>query len=429
MSLRNVASGLTAVSTLEFSSLPLNSISAKSGETITVVMRGQSPAAHAEAILAHYNFTKADEAKFEELYGFDLRQNLTDAYTRKDDRTAHTPLGKGLYRVEIPIPKELAAQIHAVKAVNRQTAAQPQNMKQAIAERQGLDQSAILRSQLESRLPDTNNAPLRSAMPVPAPVPTPPPIPPDKSEYIGIDKVELPTTPENAGMLTVTIQTFIPFERVDGPNNPFSTPFAPALGNFEGDGRDVDQRTVNKNGKPDAATYRTRQTIDIDLNMPEGLDIPCDVSLQCISDRDIGVSRDLSRWDNKTPMRQDQAKGYTIQAMARREGNTIIIKAEEDEGNPLIKGAPGITYRLKIKIEKQPDGTMTMTTAGLHDHFPGYEVFVSRPNTSEADKKLVYGFDPRTKGYTPRNLFDDYGFGQQWVTTKTNIVPTEKKEQ
>ena len=31
-----------------------------------------------------------------------------------------------------------------------------------------------------------------------------------------------------------------------------------------------------------------------------------------------------------------------------------------------------------LRIEKQSDGTMKMTTSGLHDGFPGYEMFVSR---------------------------------------------------
>jgi hypothetical protein len=426
MSLRNIASGVHTLSALEFGSVPLNSVG-KGGETITVIMRGQTPAAHADAILAHYKFTKTDEAKFKELYGFDLRQDLTDAYARKDNRAAHTALGKGLYKVEIPIPKELLAQIRAVKEANRQPAAQPQDIKQAVAERNGYDQSAVLRSQIESRLPTTNSKTLLLSVPIPAPAPIPLP---DRSEYISAEKVELPTTPENANKLTITIQTFIPMERVDAPNNPLNTPFAPAIGNFEGDGRDVDQRTINKNGKLDAATYRTRQTIDIDLNMPEVVDVPCTVKVsQCISTPNTGISADLSRWDNKTPLRQAQATGETIKATARREGNTIIIEAKEDEGNPLVKGAPGITYDLKIKIEKQADGTMTMTTAGSHDHFPGYEVFVSRPNASESDKKLVYGFDPRTKGNTPLGLFDDYGLAPQQVITKTKIVPMEKKAQ
>lgn len=69
MSLRNVASGAHTLPALEFGSVPLKSTN-KDGEKITVTMRGQTPAAHADAILAHYNFTKADETKFKELYGF-----------------------------------------------------------------------------------------------------------------------------------------------------------------------------------------------------------------------------------------------------------------------------------------------------------------------------------------------------------------------
>lgn len=161
MSFRNVASGLKTVSAFEFASSPFNSVG-KGGETITVTMRGQTPAAHADAILGHYKFTKADEAKFKELYGFDLRQNLTDAYTRKDNRAAHTSLGKGLYRVEIPIPKELLAQIRAVKSAN-----QPQEPRQTVAEKNGYDQSSLMRARIENSFPN-------SSVSQPAPMPVNP---------------------------------------------------------------------------------------------------------------------------------------------------------------------------------------------------------------------------------------------------------------
>ncbi len=159
MSFRNVASGLNTVSAFEFASSPLNFIG-RGGETITVKMRGQTPAAHADAILGHYKFTKTDEAKFKKLYGFDLRQDLTDAYTRKDNKAAHSALGKGLYQVEIPIPKELLAQIRAVKSAN-----QPQEPKQTVAEKNGYDASNLLRNRLENQLPNPQ--------PIPQPAPTP----------------------------------------------------------------------------------------------------------------------------------------------------------------------------------------------------------------------------------------------------------------
>ena len=70
---------------------------------------------------------------------------------------------------------------------------------------------------------------------------------------------------------------------------------------------------------------------------------------------------------------------------------------------------------------------MKMTTSGLHDGFPGYEMFVSRPNANEADKKLVYGFDPRTVGNTPLALAGEI-FGQQVISTQTTITPTTSSQ-
>lgn len=194
MSLRNINSGLNTLSALEFGSLPLNLSAGKGGETITVTMRGQTPAAHADAILEHYKFTKADEAKFKELYGFDLRQNLTDAYSKKDNRAAHTPFGKGLYKVEIPIPKELLSQIRTVKEANRQPIAQPKNVNQAVAEKNAYDQSSLTRAKVENSFP--NNS-------IPQPVPQPHPTPISTVSDVG----NSPDLPESVRLAVKTMES------------------------------------------------------------------------------------------------------------------------------------------------------------------------------------------------------------------------------
>ena len=89
--------------------------SATDDEKITVVMNGQTPEAHAEAILRHYGFSKADEKAFQEKFGYDLRKNLTATYRRNDIKSAHKSLGNNRYQVQIPLPKSLLAQIEAVK--------------------------------------------------------------------------------------------------------------------------------------------------------------------------------------------------------------------------------------------------------------------------------------------------------------------------
>lgn len=452
MSLKNV-SALGASSALALKSLPLNSGN-KGGETITVTMRGQTPAAHAEAILAHYKFTRADETRFKELFGYDLRQHLTDSYAKNDDRQAHTALGRGLYRVVVPVDKQLLEQIREVKNAGGQQV-KSQSIKQAQAEKIGVDRASLLRAETEKKLsPDTNRkatAGDAASTKITDNVQLSPHFQLDENGVVGIDKVELPTTTENAGKLSVTIETFIPFDRVTAMNNPYDAPFESAFGRYEGDNRDVGQQKVLKDGKIEDATYRTVQRMDVDLNMPEGVDIPCTVEAsQCIQDKNAGMSRDYSIRDDNLKLREDRATGKTMKATARREGDTITITAGGNEGNPLITGAPGITYNLKITIKKDGEsGKATITVEGAHDHFPAYEVFVSR--TKDDEKKLIYGFDPRTKGYTPLSLMDDTTFtqdeavktmrptsplgfpprmtqGQKLVKTQTTIVPVTNGE-
>lgn len=72
------------------------------------------------------------------------------------------------------------------------------------------------------------------------------------------------------------------------------------------------------------------------------------------------------------------------------------------------------------QIEKQPDGTMTMTTSGLHDHFPGYEIFVVR-SAELSEQKLIYGFDPRQGQADPPKVFSIPGQGVYLADTVTGF--------
>ncbi len=140
-------------------------------ERITVTMKGTTPAAHADAILKHFGMSKVDERAFEEKFGYDLRQYLTDNYSKNDSAKSHRAVGGGKYEVLIPISSGLIGQIKQAKS-ERQTAAvgaPTANPNQVIAERNGYDQSAQTRSQLEKKLPPTPS-------PTPSPHPTPTPI-------------------------------------------------------------------------------------------------------------------------------------------------------------------------------------------------------------------------------------------------------------
>lgn len=84
-------------------------------ELISVRMKGETPEAHAAAILAYYNFTKADEDTFKVKFGFDLRQSFIERFKSNDDPTSHRAVGKGNFDVKIPIDRSLVKQIEAIK--------------------------------------------------------------------------------------------------------------------------------------------------------------------------------------------------------------------------------------------------------------------------------------------------------------------------
>jgi hypothetical protein len=143
--------------------LRLNNFSsfAKDGEKITVVMKGQSAEAHAQAILDKFKFSSADEKKFKEKFGYDLRKTITESYRSKDDKTSHKPLGNGFYQTTIPIDKEMLAQIREIKPKAKQSAKvkvqtnptqSPSNPNDAIAGKNGIGNTQNNRAKFDELL-------------------------------------------------------------------------------------------------------------------------------------------------------------------------------------------------------------------------------------------------------------------------------------
>lgn len=153
----------------------------KGDVTITVTMKGTTPAAHAEAILKHFGMSRADEQAFKEKYGYDLRQTLVDSYAKSDEPKAHVAIGGGNYRVNIELPGSLVEKIKQIKS-RSQPAIVPtptQTPNQVIAGRNGYDRSAQTRNQIERNLlpsPATAQQ-TASATPQPQAHPTPMPTP------------------------------------------------------------------------------------------------------------------------------------------------------------------------------------------------------------------------------------------------------------
>jgi hypothetical protein len=162
---------------LDGANVKTNSPNKNNGDvTITVTMRGTTPAAHADAILRHFGISRADEQAFKEKYGYDLRQSLADNYSKNDNAKSHYAVGGGNYRDDIPISGGLVAQIKQIKSQQQPTptvVATP-SPNQVFAERNGYDQSVQTRNQIERNLPSATTAqPTPSPTPQPHPTPTP----------------------------------------------------------------------------------------------------------------------------------------------------------------------------------------------------------------------------------------------------------------
>ncbi len=69
--------------------------------------------------------------------------------------------------------------------------------------------------------------------------------------------------------------------------------------------------------------------------------------------------------------------------------------------------APAITYDLTVLIASQgADKPLSVAIFGTIDGFPGYEVTVTRPESQNKSERLVWSFNPGTKGNTPICLLD-----------------------
>jgi hypothetical protein len=87
----------------------------KTDTVIIVRIKGETGEAHAAAILAYFGFTTANEAAFQQKYGYSLREHFTEFYSKNDSRRSHKHLGKNVFEVRIPIPADLYTKIKEIK--------------------------------------------------------------------------------------------------------------------------------------------------------------------------------------------------------------------------------------------------------------------------------------------------------------------------
>jgi hypothetical protein len=160
---------------------------------------------------------------------------------------------------------------------------------------------------------------------------------------------------------------------------------------FGGDDRNV--------GEPGG--FRTQQIINIETDPGKNSGNPQVGPIN----RDTGPSFELSGPGGER-IDRGKASGETLGGeVTRDESGVVNIHVYGNEPNPLVSGAPGITYNFDIKVQSEgTQGNATVSVTGEHDKFPGYEIVVSRPELPKTQSTVVYQHDPRKTGDTALSL-------------------------
>jgi hypothetical protein len=252
-------------------------------------------------------------------------------------------------------------------------------------------------------------------------------IPPTKAESL---PVEIPVPEVARGErvevilckieLDVTINTFIPHNNVDHPNNwVFGDDTV-----FAGDNRisgSPARATWNENG-----SHRTQQKlklVSIQSIDPNGLvddSFDSDGNGTLDSDRyvHIGESHEFEKTSSLDPSGNLTAtawadtalgdshlmvgKGTASSSSVWIESTTWLgprkleVKCRCDSPNPLVSYAPGIGYTLKITVDYTDMTATKYSLEGSHDGFPAFEVYLNRVR--------VHHYDPLVTGEGPISL-------------------------
>lgn len=176
--------------------------------------------------------------------------------------------------------------------------------------------------------------------------------------------------------LKVELNTFIPQQSVDAPL---------WMGTFSGDNRSVGQ----------TGTHRTQHTINVESDPSRNP--PYRVSIGV----DIGETHKLDE-NGKTiktataPRNELSAEQWKVD-----KDGSIVVDLSGNGKNPLVTGAPGITYDMELRLKPNANGTWSVNAKGTHDEFPGYEVIAK---VGDGQPVVVHGYDPREHDNGPMNL-------------------------
>jgi hypothetical protein len=222
----------------------------------------------------------------------------------------------------------------------------------------------------------------------------------------GMDRTPLglrpsPTDPASGveqPVLSVEVNAFIPDEQITTPW------YVPDGGTFIGDGRGVGED----------GTQRTQQQILVyaDPSEPSGyrVEVPAD----------IGLTQRVDDEGNVVETGEAPLSGLQAEVIEVREDGTIVVTMTGQAADPLVTGAPGLSYEMTVEMKPNPNGTWTVTATGKHDSFPGYEVLAT---VGDGEQQVVYGYDPGYNGAGAFGLFEGEGGlpGLIWGDSRVDV--------
>ncbi len=91
----------------------------------------------------------------------------------------------------------------------------------------------------------------------------------------------------------------------------------------------------------------------------------------------------------------------------------VSITCRCEASNPLVTGAPAISYSIVIIIDKTDPAAPKYSITGTHDGFPAYVIYINN--------KRVYQYDPLATGEGPLSLFPPEEHDVNETTSHINL--------
>jgi len=201
--------------------------------------------------------------------------------------------------------------------------------------------------------------------------------------------------PDGEEKVKIIIRTFIPEKTVTVPGGVGGDPglLMPANKVYQGDDRKVGEHPER---------FRTEQIIIIETDRSKngnGKDIVVK------NDSAPGLTRrffsDGSSIEGRAQVNSDARGVYTVVGQ-----EFITVTATSSAGNPLNPEAPPISYSVDIDIfSRGSKGDLFASASGNRNQFPGMEIYIERPETSNQSGQLIYSYNPDDENRGPFSIF------------------------